>query len=269
MVLVLAEPVVERGRPGVPVRPPANFDLVMLQLRLTQLAADQVAGIYQVGKRADGMPDRLRWLHPDTAIAFATIASWAVVSDMLRSPESSLEAVRRGRGAQPPGYSAHNFGFAVDLDIGESSKRLAKRIGRAKVSKAEIDAAMEAAGWFCHRRDHTTASEAWHYNHLGIGTVIGPQFKSTAGWVEAKIVQVYGADLAPNDRECQVLLASLRMYQGTPDGKVGALTKEATRVFQRGWGLRETGTLEKRTRRTLALVACERRIVVERVAAAA
>ncbi len=235
-------------------------------LNVTPLAFEAVAGIYTARGERGRMPDRLRWLHPDAARAYMTISSWAVVSDMFRSPESSLEAVRRGRGALPPGYSAHNFGMAIDIDIGESSRRLAKRIGRARVSKAELDEACESAGWFCHRRDHTMGHEAWHYNHLGIGEKIGDKFHSTAGWIEAKIADLYGDELAPDDVECQVALRTLRIYSGAVDGDIGPLSREATRVFQRAWELRETGRLDARTRRTLALVAAEKRPILERLA---
>jgi hypothetical protein len=144
---------------------------------------------------------------------------------------------------------------------------LAARIGRAKVSKAELDEAMEAAGWYCHRRDHLIKSEAWHYNHLGIGVKIGPKFKATSGWVEAKIVDVYGNDLYPSDLECQEMLQKLRLYRGALDGDIGPLSREAVRVFQRGWALRETGKLDPRTGRTMALVSAEKRGVVESLAA--
>jgi hypothetical protein len=234
---------------------------MMLRLRLTPLAADLVVGIYRCDGEDARMPARTRFLHPDAARAYASIASWAVVSDMLRSPESSLEAVRRGRGAAAPGYSAHNFGFAIDLDLPASCRNLG--VERGKGPKAELDAEMESIGWFCHRRDHKLESEAWHYNYLGVGTVIAPRFRSSAGFVESRIQALYGDLLEPDDSDCQAALGRLRMYHGAIDGDVGPLTREATRVFQRAWELRDTGVLDARTRRTMALVACERDVQVE------
>lgn len=218
-------------------------------IELVALPANKVRGIYTVGGVPNQMPERTRFLHPEAAISFLhDLADQVTVSDVLRSAESSLEAVRSGRGAQPPGYSAHNFGLAIDLDLDATMLQLGVR------RKAELDAFMESHGWFCHRRDHLLKSEAWHYNFLRVGTVVGAKFKATSGWVEARIVELYGPQLAPNDRMCQEMLRSARLYSGEIDGVLGRLSQESTRVFQRAWNLKPSGVLDKRTRRTLAFV---------------
>lgn len=224
-----------------------------MKLSLKQLPPT-VRGIYD-GK----MPARALFLEPAAADSYKRdLLSWVVVSDMLRSAESSLNAVRRGRGAQAPGYSAHNYGFAIDLDVKATMER-----GEVK-TKPALDAKLEALGWFCHRRDHVMDSECWHYNFLGVGYVVSPRQRSTSGDVEALIVQRYGADMAPGDSQCQAMLASLKMYSGAVDGIVGDLTREAVRVFQRAWASKrvaETGRLDAATRRTLAFVCATREVV--------
>ena len=228
----------------------AGARVVTLRLRLVAFGLEQVAGIYRVRGQAGRMPDRCRFLHPDAAASFVGIADQVVVSDMFRTPESSLAAVRAGRGAQMPGYSAHNYGLAVDLDISATLARWQFK------SKRELDEAMEGHGWFCHRRDHKLDFEAWHYNFLGRGTVIAAKYKNTSGWVEGRITQLYGDQLKPDDLEAQGALQKLGFYGGALDGGVGPLTREATRAFQRAWGLpRAHGELDNRTRRTLAYVA--------------
>lgn len=232
----------------------------MLTLALEQLDQAAVRGIY--GDRRDRMPTRALWLHPDAAAAFRSIAGWAVVSDMFRTPESSLRAVREGRGAQPPGYSAHNYGLAIDLALTDSNRehgdgaltRLGREMfGGRRASKAELDAEMERHGWYCHRRDHTLGFESWHYNFLGVGAVVAGAI--TSDEVEARIQQLYGAQLGPDTRECQRLLAKLKLYGGDVDGIVGPQTREAVRTFERAWQLNVDSTLDARTRRTLAYVA--------------
>src|SRR5215510_1039823 len=138
-----------------------------LLLQFVQLPFERVVGIYEARGERRRMPDRLRQLAPDAARSYvADLADVVVVSDMLRTAESSLQAVREGRGAQPPSKSAHNFGFAIDLDISASLARL----GQANLgfpvapSKADLDAFMLAAGWYCHRRDHKRDHESWHFN---------------------------------------------------------------------------------------------------------
>ncbi len=229
-----------------------------MKIRLRRLPVE-VHGIYTIAGIPGRMPPRALFLEPEAADSFTTqLLDRAVVSDVLRSAESSLNAVRRGRGAQAPGFSAHNYGKAIDLDVKATMKALGLK------TKAELDAWMERRGWYCHRRDHRMDSESWHFNFLGVGYVVSPRQRSTGADVEALIVQRYGADMAPSDAECQAMLASLRMYSGAIDGIVGDLTKEAVRVFQRAWASKrvaETGKLDAATRRTLAFVTASREVV--------
>ena len=225
----------------------------MLTLKLTPLSASVVRGIY--GKKRDTMPERLRFLHPDVAPHYAAIGPWAVVSDMFRTPESSLAAVRAGRGAQPPGYSAHNYGLAIDLDISASMKRLGVK------RKADLDGMMEAHGWFCHRRDHLAAFESWHFTWLGIGAAISPRVKTIVGYTEDAITTRYGADLAPDDGQAQWMLRKLGMYNGEIDGDIGPRSREAIGAFQRAWGVKNSGKLDARTRRTLAYVSAAQVVI--------
>jgi len=222
----------------------------VLTLELRALANEEVRGIY--GDNENEMPKRCRFLHPEAFDSYLEMKQQVVVSDMFRSPESSLEAVRRGRGAQPPAYSAHNYGLAIDLEIKQTMKELGVK------SKAALDEEMESRGWFCHRRDHELEHEAWHYNFLGRGTQIGSQFRSTSGWIEARIGQIYGAFFDLDEKEAQIALQKLRLYGGAIDGKIGPISREAISAFQRTWGLPESGRLDTRTKRTLAYVAAER-----------
>ena len=221
-----------------------------MSLSLNLTAVPPCHGIYTVkGIPFKSMPPRMLFLAPDAAVAFATVAEWAVVSDMFRSPESSLQAVRDGRGAMPPGYSAHNYGLAIDIDIAATMKNLGMK------AKAALDEWMASFGWYCHRRDHVIASEAWHYNYLGVGATVAGAL--TSDEIEAAIVKRYGAELAPDDAECQRLLAKLGMYGGDPDGIIGPKSREAVRAFERAWGINADGVLDAKTRRTLAFVARE------------
>lgn len=221
----------------------------MLTLALAAIPAEIVKGIY--GPNKDQMPARMRFLYPAVARGFYLITDRVVVSDMFRSPESSLAAVKAGRGAMPPGFSGHNYGLSIDVDVAASIKR------SGVANKERLDAFMEAHGFYCHRRDHRIASEAWHYNYLGAGTVISPKVQSTSGYIEAAIIKLYGDALKPDDTECQRLLKKLVIYSGEADGVIGPISKAAINVFRRGWGLGD-GTLDAKTRRTLAYVACVR-----------
>jgi hypothetical protein len=230
----------------------------MLTIDLKVIPTNAVVGIY--GPKEDQLPTRARYLHPHAAEAYLQhlAGSGIVVSDMYRSAESSLAAVRAGRGAKAPGYSAHNYGMAIDLDVGRSMK------ARSFATKKQLDAFMEHAGFFCHRRDHLITplkGESHHFNFLGPGALI-PVVKSTSGLIEAKILLLYGIYLAArlSNLEVQECLKKLRLYSGDLDGDLGPLSRQAVRVFQRGWGITETGKLDSKTQRTLVFVACEKRI---------
>jgi hypothetical protein len=224
-------------------------------LTLNLVSVPHVTGIYTVKGVANQLPDRMRWLHPSAAGMFRAIEDWVVVSDMFRSSDSSLAARRAGRGAMPPGYSAHNYGLAIDLDLTASARNLARLIKRPRVTKGELDEAMASAGWFCHVLEPHDwgAFESWHFNALGIH--VHPYGRRSSDDVEDLIVSLYGKQFAPDEIECQAALSLLGMYSGALDGSIGPLTREATRAFQRAWGIAETSRLDERTKRTLAYVA--------------
>lgn len=234
--------------------------LSKLNITLVRLPSEQVTGIYKVGNRDDAMPDRMRLLAPDAATAYlALLAPVVVVSDMWRSPESSLRAVREKRGAQPPSFSAHNYGLAIDIDIAATRKRLADKLGEASMSKEQLDNWMKGCGWVCHRTDHKVAFEGWHYNYL-------PEFRETklprvtvtSSLIEKRILaDYYSGDWRPDlpdNKGVQELLAELKLYHGEIDGIIGPRSAEAVRAFQRTWGLKETGKIDIRMLRTLAYV---------------
>lgn len=234
----------------------------MLTVKLMVVPPSSADGIY--GKSKDQLPERMRFLHPDAAASLARMAAGGRThrcSDMLRTAESSLQAYAEKRGTLPPGYSAHNYGFSLDSAIDFM-------MATYHMSKPELDAHMDANGWVCHRVDHAVhESESWHYNYLGDPTSDeGKKYRalvksSSAAAVEQKIQDYYGTSLVLNDAEVQACLQKLHMYSGTIDGKLGPLSKQALKAFQRAWNLDETGLLDIRVERTLAFVAADREIV--------
>lgn len=227
-----------------------------LVIQLTLLPVDKVRGIYTVDGAAGRMAHRLRLLHPLAAHAYLTtgMSEKIVVSDMYRSAESSLEAVKAGRGAKMPGYSAHNYGLAVDLDVEQSMRLLGG-------DKKKLDLWLEERGFFCHRRDHAITNlqgESHHFNFLGPGTVISPKFSTTSGYIEARIVELYGAGFKLSDTEAQKALAKLGLYKGEIDGIIGPRSRAAIGAFQRALKLGDTEILDRQTLRTLAFVTAEK-----------
>lgn len=223
-----------------------------LELVLCDLAADEVRGTLEYNDRGI-LPTRMRRLDPEACESFTTdLRARVVVSDMFRSPESSLEAVRRKRGAQPPAYSAHNYGRAIDLDVKASLVASGIKV------KTKFDLWMAERGWYCHRRDSRMRSEAWHYNYLGDEAekyLFDDDYRTSAA-IERLLLARYGEYFELTEMGAQQGLASLRLYGGEIDGIWGRLSKMALRVFQKAWSLKITGTLDRRTMRTLAYVSC-------------
>jgi hypothetical protein len=216
-------------------------------------------GIY--GPAKDQLPERAMFLHPEAAASLARIEEMhpagLVLSDVYRSAEASLAAVRAGRGAQAPGFSAHNYGLAVDLDVGRVLQR-----GLVAVDYQGLLDFMASHGWHCHRRDGRRGHEDWHFNFLGAGAAAhlartSPSILRRGTWsraAESRIVELYGAQLALSGVEVQAALKALGFYRGALDGALGPLSREAVAAFQRAWGVKEDGA-GPRTQRTLAYVA--------------
>lgn len=185
------------------------------------------------------LPNRMRWLHPDALQSLLAFTDVLAFTDCYRSPSSSLLALQTQRGAARPGRSAHNFGLAVDLDV-------ASCLRMTGWTKADLDKAMEQAGWLCFRADHEDASESWHYTH-------GATEHGSAG-VEAAIQRVYGGQLGMGVREAQAYLTRAGMYHGEIDGDAGPLTRSALQHFQEAWKLAEDGVLGPETQRLIAVI---------------
>lgn len=251
------EPRLIDGRPGTePVPAPA------LVLDLVEIPADRVKGIYTIGGVPGLLPRRALYVHPDAVDDFLEMAdAGAVVSDLFRSPESSLAAVQSGRGALQPGRSAHGFGLATDFDVAKTMKAL------RLATKQALDDFAAAHGFYCHRRDHKITplkGEGHHFNHLGdaLGAyAVRPNEASTAPAIERRIESLYGHAWRDIDLTvAQAQLARLGLYRGDLDGKLGPISKAAVRVFRRGWGLGDSDRIDARTFRTLVYVAAGRRI---------
>lgn len=247
-----------------------------MKLRLSKLPADQVIGIYGPNARVcdrdlkhpnykhwdllvmGGMPERARAMRPEAAFDYLRAAEEMVVSDMLRSPETSLRISQEpGRSALPPGYSGHNYGLSIDIH----QDAMRSRLGFKK--KVELDAWMAQFNfynfWVDGKESHD--KEDWHYNHLP------PEFrdrgggfssKVTTGYLENMIQKLYGADMKLDAAGAQAALKKLGDYDGAVDGKFGKLSKAALHNFQTRWMPgKVSGELDTRTQRLLAFLTAE------------
>lgn len=207
------------------------------------------------------VPKWMRVLAPDAAASILKLETEQgplSYTDIWRSAEVSRLARATKRGVQPPGYSAHNYGLAVDFDIDGTMKL-------RKWSYAQMLAILEGYGWYCHRRDGASGkSESWHFNYLGAAVrkylpLADPKRARTwAAPAEQLMADRYGKQMKLSAIEVQAALKSVRMYAGDLDGRLGPISKQGILAFQRAWGLAPTGLSDESFQRTLAFVTATR-----------
>lgn len=194
------------------------------------------------------VPIRALYLAPDAAVSLLSLeqdTGGLVYSDIYRNAEGSLRARRAKSGVQPPGYSPHNFGLAVDLDVTTTLKL-------RKWRYPDLVDVMADHGWHCHRRDlDSSASEHWHFSYFGLRAaerlkLADPDRRATwAAPAEAEIMDRYGSQFAMQPQQIRDALA-IRGYR--VDAGMGAAIKR----FQHDWDLTPDGIAGPRTQRTLA-----------------
>ena len=151
-----------------------------------------------------------------------------VLTDMLRSPASSLQARAEKRGVALPGHSGHNFGVSIDVAIEQT-------LEASKTTWATFVARMIGAGATPYRANLKPGSgESWHFNLLDLPAQ-GLPWGTAGADVEAWITGTYGDALYNCSWEdAQRALAHLRLYPSAlVDGVPGPRTGSALEVFRR------------------------------------
>lgn len=206
---------------------------------------------------------RMPFLAPDAAISLLALekdTDGLVYTDMWRDPIDSLLAKRANRASQLPGYSGHNYGMSVDLDV-------ISILNTKKIRYEDILHIMKKRGWFCKRRDgDSSLPGANHFNFLGddSGRYLVKCTMDPITWdipTELKILELYGSSYQLETKDVQELLTKLRIYHGPITGQRDAYTREAIMAFQRTWDLTETGFPDMALCRTIMFITSELELV--------
>lgn len=203
-------------------------------MRLPYLAVDAAQALLAVEKDTDGL----------------------IYTDMWRDPTSSLLNRRLRRTSQLPGFSAHNYGLAVDLDV----KAI---LEEKKIRYEDLLHLMKRRGWICHRRDgQEDAPESDHFTFLGeyaqkylTKCTMDPSTWDNAA--EFRIWERHAQDFQIELRTVQLLLTRLRFYTGLVTGMRDMYTREAILAFQRAWDLVQSGQPDMSTCRALVFVTAQ------------
>lgn len=228
-----------------------------MKLLLAEIPESLETLLHYTGKP---VPKWMRKLAPDAAASLIKLdrdTGGLSYTDLWRSAEVSLMARQSKRGVQAPGYSGHNYGFSVDLDL-EGTKK------KRGWTYLQIIEAMQAHGWYCHRQDGKDGrSESWHFNYFGKDYPKYLKHSSShisSSWsqpVEALMQERYSAQMKLSDIEVQASLKKLKFYSGELDGKIGPISRAGISQFQKAWDLQATGMADLRTQRTLAFLTAE------------
>jgi hypothetical protein len=224
---------------------------------LTLRKLPPLRGIYN-GK----VPNWARYLAPEAADSLMMIEQdeGLIYTSVWRSANGSLWAIKNKQGAMPPGFSAHNYGFAVDLTVDQILKEKGW-------SYTKLLGFMKEYGWYCHRRDGKTGGEYWHFNYFGDDAkslLRLAKRDNSRTWhlpVEEVMRVNYDVHWHLTVREVQSALKKLKFYFERVDGTWGPYSREALNSFQRAYKMRETRIPTARDERTLAFCTATKKIV--------
>lgn len=202
------------------------------------------------------------YLAPDAALALEALerdTDGLIYTDMWRDPTTSLLVRRLKRTSQLPGYSSHNYGLAVDLDV----KAI---LSEKKIRYEDLLRIMKKRGWICYRRDGLEDKPDYdHFNFLGEYSekyLVKCTMDPTTWSLPAELVMMerFGKDFQLEVRDVQVLLTRLRLYTGQITGMKDPYTREAIMAFQRAWDLVQSGSADMSLQRVLAYVTADREL---------
>jgi hypothetical protein len=179
-----------------------------------------------------------------------------VYADLWQDGVAVFCAKRRNPDSPKPGYSSHQFGFGVDLDLRGTQEK-------TRLNYKELLKVMEKSFWYCYRRDeepNLPGSEHFDYfgehamNYLLKATYDPIKWPRAA---EERIHELHGEDFSLSIAQVQKKLGELGIYSLPISGELDEYTREAIMVFQRAWGLSEDGTASMPFCRVLSVLTVE------------
>ncbi len=201
---------------------------------------------------------RRPFLAQDAAVSLASLETdtdGLIYVDMWRDAVDSLLA-RRMKGRSSVGYSPHNFGMAVDIDVQTI-------LNQKKIKYEDLLWLMKRRGWYCFRRDGVdNQTGSGHFNFLGDNAekYLSKSNQDPTSWqtvAEFRLWERYGNDFQLDTKEVQIKLAKLGMYTGSFTGQCDLYTREAILAFQRAWDLSQTGSPDMTLCRAISFVTAE------------
>lgn len=201
---------------------------------------------------------RRPYLAVDAAISLESIEAdtdGLLYSEIWRDAVDSLLAKRLKDNALV-GYSAHNYGLAVDLNVPTILKQ-------KKILYEDLLWLMKRRGWYCFRRDGFEGRHGYnHFNFLGENAekYLSKSTQDPTTWAtvpELRIWERHGSDFHMETLEVQTRLTEIGLFTEPFTGQRDLYTREAIMAFQRTWDLVQTGSPDMTLCRALAFVTAD------------
>jgi hypothetical protein len=201
------------------------------------------------------VPRSYRLLSPEAAAAILTLEAEdgpLSYTDLWRSAELSLFARQEKRGVQPPGFSAHNYGLAIDVDVDGTIKLRGW-------TYEELLRVLRKHGFYPHNQAARYGSfESWHFNALlDEAPRLLAAHPAPGAAVEQLMRERFGVGWTLDARGTQERLRRVGLYRGELDGDIGPRSKQAVAAFCRAWLLPSYSWNDETLQRTLAFVSAE------------
>ena len=206
---------------------------------------------------------RRPYLAQDAAMSLASIerdTDGLVYTEMWRDAVDSMLA-RRLKGSSLIGYSPHNYGLAVDIDVPTI-------LNQKKIRYEDLLWLMKRRGWYCFRRDGAENQVgSGHFDFLGDNAddkylsrcTLDPTTWQTSA--ELRIWERHNKDFQMKVEEVQAQLSKVGFFREPFTGKLDIYTREAITSFQRAWDLVQTGSPDMTLCRALAFVTADINII--------
>lgn len=201
---------------------------------------------------------RRPFLAQDAAMSLASVeidTDGLSYSEMWRDSVDSLLA-KRLKGSSLVGYSPHNYGLSVDLDV-------TTILEQKKIRYEDLLWLMKRRGWYCFRRDGSQdQSGSNHFNFLGDDAekYLSKSSQDPTTWQtipELRIWERHSQDFRMETSEVQAKLSKIGFFTEPFTGQRDLYTREAILAFQRAWDLVQTGSPDMTLCRALAFVTAD------------
>jgi hypothetical protein len=200
-----------------------------------------------------------KYLSPEAASSLKLVerdSGGLVYADLWQDGISVLCARRRDPDNPRPGYSSHQFGFGIDIDLRAT-------LEKTRYVYQDLVKLLQDHYWYCYRRDgEPDLPGSEHFDYFGEHATkyLLKATHDPIKWpraAEERIHELHGESFGLSVTQVQQGLAKLSLFSMPVTGDVDNYTREALFAFQRAWRLAESGAPDISTCRVLSVLTAD------------